>query len=280
MGGVTAVRPAALAAVAWRRSWGALRRANPWAVGALVAVNAVPLVGVAVDGWRVLDLLLLYWFESGVVGAVTLLKIWTAAPEGRTRGDRAAQVTGAFLLTPFFLLHYGTFWLAHGALIALAFVGPAGLAAWSASHDGGLTLAALALGPTLAWPLLSGPLALPAAALAGSHALSYATDYLAAGERRAAAAGALMRQPYGRVVALHLALFLGGGATASLGEPIAALLLLVAGKTLVDLRAHVHEREVARERSFAHDRPRSAVPAPVSRSRGRRRRGRGARRGG
>ena len=41
----------------------------------LVAVNLVPLVGVAFWGWSLMLILVLYWIESGIVGAINVLKI-------------------------------------------------------------------------------------------------------------------------------------------------------------------------------------------------------------
>jgi hypothetical protein len=52
---------------------------------------------------------------------------------------------------------------------------------------------------------------------------------------------ALMARPYYRVVALHVAIILGGMAAAALGSPVWALAVLIAIKIALDLRAHVKE---------------------------------------
>lgn len=41
----------------------------------LVAVNIVPLVGVAFWGWSLMLILVLYWIESGIVGLINVFKI-------------------------------------------------------------------------------------------------------------------------------------------------------------------------------------------------------------
>ena len=51
---------------------------------------------------------------------------------------------------------------------------------------------------------------------------------------------------YGRVVVLHLTIIFGAIAIQALGAPIAALVILVAGKTLLDLGLHLRaHRDVA-----------------------------------
>jgi hypothetical protein len=41
----------------------------------LVAVNAIPLIGVAFWGWSLMMILVLYWVESGIVGVINVFKI-------------------------------------------------------------------------------------------------------------------------------------------------------------------------------------------------------------
>ena len=61
----------------------AVVKASPLALAALVAVNLVPLVGVAFLGWRLYDVMLLYWLENGVIGAFTLARMVTAGSAPR-----------------------------------------------------------------------------------------------------------------------------------------------------------------------------------------------------
>jgi Family of unknown function (DUF6498) len=51
-----------------------------------------------------------------------------------------------------------------------------------------------------------------------------------------------MFRPYGRIVVLHLTVLLGGFLVMGLGAPVAAIVLLVALKTAIDLGAHLKER--------------------------------------
>jgi hypothetical protein len=62
------------------------------------------------------------------------------------------------------------------------------------------------------------------------------------GEYRNASPHVLMTQPYARVVVLHVAILIGGFGAVALGSPMVALVVLVALKTAIDLRAHLAER--------------------------------------
>ena len=91
----------------------------------LVVVNLVPLIGVAFWGWSLMLILVLYWIESGIVGAFNVLKM--AAAQGteiglpgsrvaiRVSGMAGGLARGA--LIGFFIVHYGMFWLVHGVFV-------------------------------------------------------------------------------------------------------------------------------------------------------------------
>jgi hypothetical protein len=130
-------------------------------------------------------------------------------------------------LVPFFVFHYGMFTMVHGVFVLLLF-GPSGSAAPSAARflsairDTGIGYAALVM--------------------AVSHGFSFVHNYLAGGEFRVAALPQLMFQPYARVMVLHVTILVGGFAAKAMGSPVAALILLIALKTAIDLRAHLAER--------------------------------------
>ena len=86
---------------------------------------------------------------------------------------------------------------------------------------------------------------LPLAVLVASHLFSFLWNYLYRGEFRRAQLARLMTQPYVRVVVLHVGIILGGFAAAMLGSPLWALLVLLAMKIGLDLKAHVKEHSEA-----------------------------------
>jgi len=214
------------------------------ALTALVAANLVPLIGVAFFGWRLYDVMLIYWLENGVIGAFTALRMATATE----------QRASALAFVPFFTLHYGLFWLVHGVFVVALF-GPEGpfgavTGAESGAAPAGTWLAAPG-GPSIALPIVGAvPVAAGAAVaavgLVVSHGVSFVRNWLAAGERDGRSPSSLMRQPYGRVVVLHVTLLVAGFAVTALGAPIAALVFMVVLKIVLDAAAHLSEHRRAR----------------------------------
>jgi hypothetical protein len=226
-----------------------LRRAahaSPVAIALLVAANLVPLVGVVFLGWNLQTIVTLYWMENGVVGAYAAARIATAQGvdpnpgtvtiNGRAvpRAQLANPATARVVLVPFFLVHYGGFWLVHGLFVVVFLP-----LMWS--DIAGVPLAGIE------WSALL--VAIPILVL--SHGASFLFNWWLGGERQASTPMREMGAPYGRVVILHLTILLGAFAVAFLGAPIGALVVLVVLKTVADLAAHLGERRNAESRAEA-----------------------------
>lgn len=204
------------------------------AVLALIVANAIPLIGVLILGWSVWNILVIYWLENGVVGVFNVLKIARAdgsqAPPGPSfmvNGQPATSLSKLGLI-PFFVMHYGLFWVVHGIFV--------------------LTLPAfinmgLRSGPGL--DLDPGAVLLAAFALAVSHGLSFWWNFLRAGEYRRVTPAQLMFAPYRRLIALHLTIIFGALAVMFTGAPVAAVAILVAVKTVLDIGLHLAEHRAA-----------------------------------
>ncbi|HET8784713.1 MAG TPA: DUF6498-containing protein [Candidatus Limnocylindrales bacterium] len=198
------------------------------AVVALIVANAIPLIGVLAFGWSVWNILVIYWLENGIVGVINVLKMSTATGDGAApgmtvmvNGKPASSMTKAGLI-PFFIVHYGIFWFVHGIFVLTL------PAFFSLASDSGMTLD---LGPVL----------FAAAALAISHGLSFWWNFLHGGEYRRTTVAGLMFAPYRRLVALHLTIIFGAMAVMFSGAPAAAVAVLVAIKTVIDLALHLAE---------------------------------------
>ena len=51
-----------------------------------------------------------------------------------------------------------------------------------------------------------------------------------------------MHRPYGRIVAMHIAIVLGAGLVMWLDSPLPMLLVLICAKIVLDLQLHARER--------------------------------------
>lgn len=236
-----------------------------WSVASLVAANVLPLVGVVALGWRAFDVVFLYWFENVVIGAINVLKMLTCWPDpdqlqdniasrlplgdekstnvsqediakfmGKHGGwGQGAMQASKLFFVPFFTFHYGLFCAVHGVFVCVLLGGFAA----GGDLDSPLSIARDATA--------NAGFLLAALGLAASHLVSYFTNFLGRGEYRRTAPPLLMMQPYPRVVVLHVAIVLSGFLMIALGSPIALLVLLVIGKTWLDLALHLREHEQA-----------------------------------
>ena len=209
--------------VAWYRLGSSI-----WAVVALVVANLIPLIGVLFFGWSVWNILVIYWLENGIVGLINVLKMSVATGDEVTPGvtfmvnGRPATSATKMGLIPFFIVHYGIFWFVHGIFVLTL------PAFFSLMSGDGMTLDL-------------GPVVFAAVGLAISHGLSFWWDFLHGGEYQRTTAAALMFAPYKRLVALHITIIFGAFAVMFTGAPAAAVAVLVAIKTAIDLGLHLAE---------------------------------------
>jgi hypothetical protein len=228
--------------VAWYRI-----SSSQGAVIALVAANLIPLVGVLFLGWSVWAILTLYWLENGVIGVVNVLKILRAEGQEATDGDgpringQAASTVAKAGLVPFFVMHYGIFWLVHGVFVLTM---PVFGAVGSGGGPGGS-------GPGILEGVSPLTILIALVALAVSHGISYRFDYIGRGEYRRVTPSGQMFAPYGRLVVLHITIIVGALAIGFTGAPAAAVAILVGLKIALDLGLHLAEH-----------RPRGAAVAP------------------
>lgn len=185
-----------------------------------VGGNMVPFYGIVFWGWDIFSIFFLYWAENAVIGVYTLMMM--GFHEAR-RGVLA--FIGALFMMTFFVFHYGMFCMAHLAILTELF-GP---------DIGHKNFQPEDIVPLLLSPKVQGfywAMAGLALAQAFQCVQSYITTY-----SKAKMPQEIMFSPYGRIIVLHIAILVGGLMAKSMGQPIAALAVLVAMKTLYDIIA-------------------------------------------
>jgi hypothetical protein len=168
-------------------------------------------------GWKLAEVMVLFWAESAVIGFYTLLKMAVV-------GKWLAAFSGLF-----FVGHFGGFMAGHFLLIYEMFV--RGI---NARGPGPGALEALTHLFTPLWPALL--------ALFVSHGVSFALNFLGRREYQRTTVPRLMAAPYVRIVMMQFTLIFGGWVVMWLKNPLPALVLLVVLKMAADLRAHYGER--------------------------------------
>ncbi len=183
----------------------------------LLWANLLPLVAVWKRDWGIEDLLLLYWVETLLVGALNLLRMMVILPEGRRPHFHFLKV--AFV--PFFAGHFGLYCLGIGVVFQLV-TGRDDLPLVELLH----TLV-VGDGSRLFWPLVI------------AYFLSFCWNYLGQGEFRRTTISTRMTAPYLRVVPSNLLAAGGAFALSFTGWGEVGLYLFIAAKALADLWVHI-----------------------------------------
>jgi hypothetical protein len=226
------------------------------AVVLLVVFNLVPLAGVLWWGWNVYALLILYWLENGIIGAINVAKIRRAegtAGSGVATFRMSGQATQSkAAMVGFFVMHYGIFWAVHGIFV---FTLPLflGLGSVAADVGDGLTptvrpdgsVALDGLFPSVDAGLRWDVIVVGGIGLAISHVASYFLNFVGRGEYRRVSPAAQTMAPYGRLLVLHMTIILGALFSGFAGSPVGAVAVLVVAKTVLDLVLHVAEHRRA-----------------------------------
>lgn len=204
------------------------------AVVATIAGNMLPLVGVVTYGIDLHALLVVYWVEAGVIGAVTMRKIqhangsddpsrlpnWEYSPFGSAESRTIHSLVGKENTAIYreFRATYVGIWVIVG-LFVLA------VPREYASLDAGSPV------------VVAGA----AGSISVYHLLSYRLDYLDGQEYERKGPVTLMVEPFGRVFVLLVMFVCSGAAITIFGSPVGLLAVFVAAKTYFDIRAHRRE---------------------------------------
>ncbi len=168
--------------------------------------------------WSIAEILLLYWFESAIVGFFNVLKMLLV--------NKFYGYGLKIFFIPFFILHFGGFMLGHLAFIFI-------LTASSLNQDFIYVKDLFSIFHGLIFGIVS---------LFLSHGYSFILNYIVKGEYKRAILGELMVQPYARIMIMHVSIIFGAFLTMVLGNPIGLLLILIVLKTTIDAFAHIKER--------------------------------------
>ena len=179
---------------------------------AIIVTGLIPIWGVLHYGWDAVQIVILFWIETLIVGVFTWLRVREAE---RNPGD-----PGPFKVSSFFVVHYGLFWLVHGVLVwvlVLVFMAGVGWSgAWSST-----------VGDQTFWLALIG--------VGLMQTMIYWRDWARPEAWRGADPSTEMFKPYGRVVALHLLVIAGFWVITLTGGARNLVIVLCAAKVVVDV---------------------------------------------
>jgi len=212
-----------------------LKEKDPLSIGALIGANLLPFFGIFLFDWDVRYIVVLYWIENLVVAFYNILKMAVL------KTDQAEDNAGKLFIIPFFCIHYGGFCAVHGFFLIHFFKIGTGTSPLDNMSDwwGPLIFIQLLLSviakiwasrpPEMIWAVIG---------LTISHGISFAENYILGGEYKQSSLKKLMRQPYQRIMVMHIAILAGGIFVLQLNSPLPLLIILVGLKISVDLYLH------------------------------------------
>lgn len=127
----------------------------------------------------------------------------------------------------FFIAHFGAFMAVHFLFLNHIFI--QGIE--TSSSVGLEELATLFF--TL-WPALAG--------LFISHGISFLQNFIGHQEYKNKTVGKQMHEPYQRIIFMHMVIIIGAALMTMIGDSNVVLMLVIAAKIVVDIRAHMKER--------------------------------------
>ncbi|HEV7689912.1 MAG TPA: DUF6498-containing protein [Hyphomonadaceae bacterium] len=210
--------------------WSAVAR-NPAAIIGLVA-DLAPIIAVIFWGWGAAALIMLYWIENVVIGAYTVPRMIIASV-GR---HGPLGLIGCIFGVPFFVFHYGMFCAVHGTFLLVLFRTQEPVIA---NPDMLVMLERLFMGSLSFAQHMNWIVALVVA----SHGAVFIFDFLLKGGWKESTFDQEMGAPYGRVVILHLGIFVIGGALMLLGDPTIGALFLVLARAALGLHINMQPKK-------------------------------------
>jgi hypothetical protein len=222
----------------------------------ILLANLAPLAGVRFLGWDAFQILMLYWMETAVIAFWTIASIAVQGPAESGATAARPGLAPRIITAAIYTLHAGAFMAAHFFFLWVIFAGE-----WAKRTTG--------LGEFLVEVIFRAGLWIPVVAMFIGYGIAYRNDMAVRepddGSARAASGVATAAQQqagrrpafsigrlYARIVVMQVAIILGAWAAVELGS-MAPLLLLIVGKTVVDVFVHV-----ARERACAPPVPATA----------------------
>lgn len=199
----------------------------------LIIANLSILAYIILNKATAMEILLIYWMESAVIGFFNVLKMGIAG-WGLNPKEHIGNIILKIFLIPFFIVHYGIFMIVHFIFIIVI----------TSINDKGQT------GPILSNLLTAlGAIAIPILILLISHGYSFIYNFILKEEYKNANPHELMGQPYIRVIVMHLVIIFGTIISGLLMKyypnltfQIGLIMLFILLKTIADIIAHIKER--------------------------------------
>lgn len=208
---------------------------------ALVLANLVPILGVLFFHWNAFSVLMIYWFESLVIGVFNLARLVSSGAVSREGVFSMLGMAAGIFLAAFFTVHYGLFLFVH--LIFLMVGGSiSGALPIQMGDPFSMIPAYFKFQGRLVQEFVSDPAAFFLSPLFGasliviSTAFHFYSDFLRPRAYRFLSAAECMMEPYPRIVVMQVAIIFGFMLTAVLKWPAGIMAVFVLVKMASEVR--------------------------------------------
>ena len=208
---------------------------------ALIFANLVPILGVLFFHWNSFSVLMIYWFESAVIGVFNIARLVSSGAVDKEGLFSILGLAAGLFLAAFFAVHYGMFLFVH--MIFLLVGGSiSGALPIEMGDPFRMIPAYFKSQGHVAWDILSDPWTFFVSPLFGvsliliSTAVHFYSDYIRPKAYRILSPQDCMMEPYPRIVIMHLAIIFGFIFTAVLKWPAGIMAVFVLVKTVSDVR--------------------------------------------
>lgn len=200
---------------------GILRRPGTWWT---IGSNLVPVFGVMFFGWHALPLLVFYWIENVLIGALNIPKIVLS---GVTKPMPEPAIGS--ILAGFFVFHYGMFCFVHGVFIFALFAIGDSIQSGVDPVRGPFDLIARVLSVVdaeMSWGVI---------VLVVLRTAEFAVLWVGGKQWLLSEPKTQMFEPYGRAIVMHLTMFIATIPVIAIGQPLLVVLALALLKSALEL---------------------------------------------
>ncbi|MCX7641742.1 MAG: DUF6498-containing protein [Elusimicrobiales bacterium] len=188
----------------------------------LILSNVFPLYMIYKLEWKLSDIIILYWAESGIIGFFTILKIIFSKSNG------ILSYIFKILFSLFFIFHFGGFMIIHALFLSLFFLG-------------GFTKSLYIFDIFIA---KIDSLLLGFFFLFISHMFSFLWNFFIKNEKEKTEFLKQMISPYDRILVMHVTILVGGFLISITHTNKTFLIIFVIMKILVDLKYHIKQHNL------------------------------------
>lgn len=188
-------------------------------IAGIILSGLYPVIGVMYFGWDIQTILFLYWFENIIAGFWNIQKMRIAElpianKDFVTPSDREYSIVEKnMMIIMAFIFHFGIFTFAHGMFLKFVFL-----------KDFLLTISLI---PAIL-------------ATFTSYGLDYFFNYIKKKEYMFVSSDEQMKEPYVRIIVMHLTIIFGAFLITKVGETnIWPLIVLVLLKVIIDVVANI-----------------------------------------